>query len=245
MPGGVVWLERNPIAHVRMKGEADVQRPVASVERFDATRKAMRQFQQRYAEEARTLEKPKDRDRAHRRYLSWVRAEFGLVLLEATGRRRGSIMGLRWSDFDFEGKRVTWRADQDKKGRTWVVAYSDEFFAGVREFQKKLGTVGGPVFAREENPDESAPPELLSQRVRQAEDAARLPKLVGGTCHPYRRKWRTERSHHPIKAVAVAGGWSDFDTMLKCYDQPDDADLLAVTSEPRKRHDLGLAHLRN
>jgi hypothetical protein len=52
------------------------------------------------------------------------------------------------------------------------------------------------------------------QRIRQVEDAAGLPKLIGGTCHPYRRKWRTERSHHPIKAVAVAGGWSDFDTML-------------------------------
>lgn len=45
MPGGVVWLERNPIAHVGVKGEVDVQRPVASVERFDATRRAMRQFQ--------------------------------------------------------------------------------------------------------------------------------------------------------------------------------------------------------
>ncbi len=241
MPGGVVWLERNPIAHVRVKGEVDVQRPVASVERFDATRQAMQQFQQRYAEESRTLAKPKDRARAHRRYVSWVRAEFGLTLLEATGRRRGAIMGLRWSDFDFEAKRVTWRAEHDKKGRTWVVAYPDDFFAMVREFQKKLGAVGGRVFPREEKPDEPSPPELLSQRIRQAEDAAELPKLVGGTCHPYRRKWRTERSHHPIKAVAVAGGWSDFDTMLKCYDQPDDADLLAVTSEPRKRHDPSLA----
>ena len=170
-----------------------------------------------------------------------MRAEFGLTLLEAIGRRRGAIMGLRWSDFDFEAKRVTWRAEHDKKGRTWVVAYPDDFFAMVREFQKKLGAVGGRVFPREEKPDEPSPPELLSQRIRQAEDAAELPKLVGGTCHPYRRKWRTERSHHPIKAVAVAGGWSDFDMMLKCYDQPDDADLLAVTSEPRKRHEPGLA----
>jgi hypothetical protein len=89
--------------------------------------------------------------------------------------------------------------------------------------------------------------ELLSQRIRQAEVAAGLPKLVDGTCHPYRGKWRTERSHHPIKAVAVARGWSDFDTMLKCYDHPhpDDADLLAVTSEPKKRHYTGLARMRS
>lgn len=96
-----------------------------------------------------------------------MRAEFGLVLLEATGRRRGAIMGLRWPDFDVDAKRVTWRAEYDKKERTWVVAYPDEFFTIVRDFQKKLGAVGGPVSPQEEEPDQSAPPELLSQRMRQ------------------------------------------------------------------------------
>jgi hypothetical protein len=62
-------------------------------------------------------------------------------------------------------------------------------------------------------------------------------KLDGGTCHPYRRQWRTDRSHLPIKAVAVAGGWSDLDTMLRCHDHPDDADVLAVTSETKRRHE--------
>ena len=66
---------------------------------------------------------------------------------------------------------------------------------------------------------------------------AELPKLEGGTCHPYRRKWKSERANHPVKAVAVAGGWTDIATMLRCYDQPDDADVLAVTSDPRKRRD--------
>jgi hypothetical protein len=71
-----------------------------------------------------------------------------------------------------------------------------------------------------------------------AETAAELPKLEGGTCHPFRRKWKSERANHPIKAVAVAGGWTDITTMLRCYDHPDDADVLAVTSEPRKRRDV-------
>ncbi len=241
MPRGGPWLDRNPLAYVRVKGEADVQRPVASLDRFDATRRAMLDFQARYAEEARTSESAAARSRARNRYLSWVRAEFGLVLLEATGRRRGAVMGLRWSDFDFEHRRVAWRAEHDKKKRSWLVSYSEEFFAIVREFQRRLGGVGGLVFARGDDAELPAPSELLSQRIRQAEEAAGLPKLLGGTCHPYRRKWRSERSHHPLKAVAVAGGWTDLDTMLKCYDQPDDADLLAVTSEPRKRRELSLS----
>ena len=84
--------------------------------------------------------------------------------------------------------------------------------------------------------DECAPE--LGHWPRAAEEAkAELPKLEGGTCHPYRRKWKSERANHPVKAVAVAGGWTDIATMLRCYDQPDDADVLAVTSDPRKRRD--------
>ena len=36
-----------------------------------------------------------------------------------------------------------------------------------------------------------------------------------------------------MKAVAVAGGWTDFDTTMRCYDIPEDTDVLAVTSETR------------
>ena len=90
----------------------------------------------------------------------------------------------------------------------------------------------------------SAPAELLSQWIAKAEGLAELPKLEGGTRHPYRRKWRSERTHHPIKAVAVAGGWTDFETMTKC-DVPDEADVLAVTSETRKRHETVAANASN
>jgi len=58
-----------------------------------------------------------------------------------------------------------------------------------------------------------------------------------GTCHPNRRKWRSERRHLPTKAVAVAGGWTDLVTMERCYDLPDGADLLAVTTDTNKRRE--------
>jgi hypothetical protein len=37
-----------------------------------------------------------------------------------------------------------------------------------------------------------------------------------------------------MKAVAVAAGWTDMATMEKCYDLPDDVDVLVVTSETNK-----------
>ena len=49
----------------------------------------------------------------------------------------------------------------------------------------------------------------------------------------------------PIKAVAVAGGWTDFETMTKCYHMPDEADVLAVTSETRKRREAHVVNTSN
>jgi integrase len=234
------WLEYNPLQNVEVERERDVRRPVATPARYEATIGAMRKRQQRYAGEARTLAGRRERDRARSRELSWMRAEFGLYLLNATGRRRGAIMGLRWSDFDSTANHVTWRAELDKKGRTWVVRYSAEFFGRVLEFQKRLGAVGGCVFPTVDDAECSARPELLSQWIRAAEVDAGLPKLVGGTCHPYRRKWRSERVNYPTKAVMIAGGWSDYNTMLTCYDHPDDEDILAVTSNVPRRSDAAL-----
>jgi hypothetical protein len=99
------------------------------------------------------------------------------------------------------------------------------------------------VFPRRADPQRYAPPELLSEWILKAEAKAGLPKLEGGTTHPYRRKWKGERANHPVKAVAVAGGWTDITTMLRCYDHPDDEDVLAVTSERRKWRDASL-HVR-
>jgi hypothetical protein len=42
---------------------------------------------------------------------------------------------------------------------------------------------------------------------------------------------------HLGNGMTEAGGWQDKDTMLRCYDLPDESDLLAVTSESRKRLD--------
>jgi integrase len=58
--------------------------------------------------------------------------------MEATGKRRGSIVGLQWQDFDFATRRVTWWPEHDKKRKTWVVPYPADFFETVREFQRRL-----------------------------------------------------------------------------------------------------------
>jgi hypothetical protein len=52
------------------------------------------------------------------------------------------------------------------------------------------------------------------------------------------RERTTERKYFRVKDVAVAGGWSDVDTLLTCYQHPDKATLLTVMSESRKVSDV-------
>ena len=104
---GKPLLRSNPLAGVRRIREQNPKRPIATWERFQATRAKMREL----AAEAET-----DADRVR-----WVKMELALVLAEATGRRLGSIRQLRWEDVDWTAATITWRAEADKKRREAVV----------------------------------------------------------------------------------------------------------------------------
>ena len=39
------------------------------------------------------------------------------------------------------------------------------------------------------------------------------------------------RKHHPLKDVAAAGGWKSEETLLRCYQQPDEATMLNVVMD--------------
>jgi len=114
------------------------------------------------------------------------------------------------------------------------------FFDDVRDYQRRLGAAGGPVFPAETR-DGVTDRHLFDKWLSVAEKHAKLPKLDGGLWHAYRRKWAIERKHLPLKDVAAAGGWKDVNTLLQIYQQPDDAGVLAVMSETRKLRERGVA----
>jgi integrase len=179
---------------------------------------------QQFAAQAKTTA---ERDR-------WVKMELALVLAEGTGRRLGSIRQLRWEDVDFPRSRIRWRAEHDKKGRESVIPIPSVLLNELRRFQVKLASVAGWMFPGERMPTQPMDRHQFDKWLGAAERKAGLPKLLGGLWHPYRRKWATERKTHPIKDVAAAGGWKDVETLLTCYQQPDDETLLDVMAEPRK-----------
>lgn len=224
---GAWWLDRNPLEGVRFEREKNPQRPTATWDQYEATRVA--------------LEHLADASPTEGERLKWVRLLFALWLAEAFGRRRGSIVALGWEDFDLARRTVVWRAETDKKGKRWQSPLSDAHLEQLRAFRRKLGGFAGPVFPRADDPKRSVPAEMFSQWLLEAEREAKVEKLDGSLWHAYRRKWASERMHHPIKAVAEAGGWTDVATLINCYQQPDDDAVLAVLNEPRKRRQRGAA----
>ena len=61
-----------------------------------------------------------------------------------------------------------------------------------------------------------------------------MTKPDGGLWHCFRRKWPTERKGLPLRDVAAAGGWSDVQTLLTCYQQPDEETLREVVDYPSR-----------
>lgn len=222
--GGGSRLERNPLSGVRRDREKNPLRPVATWERFKKTRSAI-------AELSANAKTDLERQR-------WIRMELALVLAEATGRRLGSIRALRWEEIDFGSQRIRWRAESDKKGVEWTVPIPQTLVDELRTFQRRLGALGGLLFASESSVDIPMDRHLFDKWLAIAEARAELPKLRGALWHAYRRKWASERKHLSLVDVAAAGGWKDNATLLTCYMQPDDATMLRVMSEPKKLHDV-------
>ncbi len=223
---GAPLLPYNPLQGVKLPREKNPQRPVATWERFEKTREALETLQREATSEAKSQ--------------SWIKVELALVLVEATGRRIGAIQQLRWEDVDFDKGVIRWRQDADKQGIERWMPMPSQLVQELRSFQRRLGAVGGSVFASPWRVNGTMHPRTLAQLLVEAEQKAGLPKLSGGVWHPYRRKWATERKHLPVIDVAQAGGWSDTQTLLTCYQQPDQETLLAVVRETRKVREHGV-----
>jgi site-specific recombinase XerD len=217
--GGQRLLVVNPLAGVKgRKRETEPHRPVATWERFQALRIAMQELAEQTGNQR------------------WVRIEFALVLAEATGRRIGSIRQLAWTDFDFDASTIRWRAASDKKRKAWLVPMPPTFVEEVKRFRLKLGgAFGGLVFPAPTDPTKPLGREIFQHALADAATHAKLP--TGGAWHSFRRKWASERKHHPQADVLAAGGWSPKSAAIltECYQFADDDAMLAVMSEPLKR----------
>lgn len=176
--------------------------------------------------------------RPRRSYLSEL-----LDLANGTARRISAICRLRYEDLRLAATpaaphgAIRWPEDTDKEGKEWVAPITATVRAALdRVLRERPGIGPAYLFPSSKSPGEPITKDLAREWLLEAEQLAELPKLKGGAWHPYRRKWATARKHLPLTDVAAAGGWKCTETLLRCYQQPDERTMLDVV--------LGGAELR-
>ena len=158
-----------------------------------------------------------------------------IVLMDTTGRRLSSVAGLRWDDFDFERKTIRWRPELDKRRKSWVTPMPLSAESAIMRFRSEHPSIGTAlVFPAPKDPARPISKYLASKWLLKAYEFADVAREPGGLWHPFRRKWATERKKYPLRDVAAAGGWSDTQTLLVCYQQPDEATLREVVDAPAR-----------
>jgi integrase len=154
-----------------------------------------------------------------------------IVLMDTTGRRLSSVLGLRWDDFDFERQTIRWRAELDKTRRAWQTPIPRAALAPLLASRRVRPAIGSALVFPHPTRSKAGLPvtrHLASYWLKQAFELAGVAKPEGSLFHAFRRRWATTRKHLPLTDVAAAGGWRDLTTLLTCYQQPDEETLREV-----------------
>ena len=217
-------MQSNPVRGYKIPKEKNPRRPVATQDRYEATRAVSDRVAMDIRREGRRVKV--------RSYLSEI-----LDIANGTGRRLSAVLKLKHADLRLdEGPHgsIAWPADTDKERKEWLTPVN----ASVRQAldrvvrERQTGVLSPWLFPSPRNPRRPISKDLASLWLERAEKMAKLPKLEGSLWHAYRRKWACERKDLPDVDVAQAGGWSDLTALKTAYQQPDNATLYRVVSEP-------------
>ena len=154
------------------------------------------------------------------------RFHVALVLAHETGHRIGAISKLQWTDIDFEGRTIRWRAEHEKTGYEHRTPATDKAIAALEEAQERNPARGNaPVLPSTQDPSICVRRWMLDDRWRKAERLAGLEPKRGRGWHSLRRKFASDLMDLPLKVLCQLGGWKDAQTVLRCYQQPDEVQL--------------------
>ena len=163
--------------------------------------------------------------------IDW-RFRVALVLAHETGHRIGAIRQMRWADIDVGAGIIRWRAEHEKSGFEHRTPVTDEAL-GVLEEAWKENRQGddGPVFPAPRDPDRSMSYAVACYWWKQAEGLAGLERKRGRGWHSLRRKFASDLMDQPLKVLCELGGWRTAQTVLQCYQRPDEERLKKALDE--------------
>ena len=168
------------------------------------------------------------------RQVDW-RFHVALVLAHETGHRIGAIRQLQWSDIDFEGETVRWRAKHEKTGYEHTTPVTDEALAALEEARAmNAGPGDGPVLPAPTDASRCVGRSLPSFWWQRAQTLAGLEPKRGRGWHSLRRKFASDLMDLPLKVLCELGGWKAAKTVLRCYQQPNQTQLRQAIRSRRR-----------
>ena len=162
------------------------------------------------------------------------RFRVALVLAHETGHRIGSIRQLRWSDIDMDARTIRWRGEHEKTGyghRTPMTVVARAVLAEARRHNPGIGDA--PVMPAPKDPFSPMSRSLARDWWKRAEKYASLDPKHGRGWHSLRRKFASDLMDLPLKVLCDLGGWKTAQTVLQCYQRPDEDRLRKALEEYR------------
>jgi len=165
------------------------------------------------------------------------RFRVALVLAHETGHRIGAIRQLKWSDVDMGAGVIRWRAEHEKTGFEHRTPVTDEALAALEEARAENRRIGdAPVLPGPRDPARSVGHALVRDWWNRAEALAGLERKRGRGWHSLRRKFASDLMDQPLKVLCELGGWRTAQTVLQCYQRPDEDRLKKALDERRQVH---------
>lgn len=153
-----------------------------------------------------------------------------LVLCYETGHRLSSVRQLRWSDVDFAGSSIRWRADGDKIELEHSTPLPERAAAALKAEQVRQAAVGEAwVFRAARNAKKPACRSKFLKWWAACEPLAKVTHRPGLGFHSLRRRFATDLSDSgaPLKDICKLGGWLNETTVLG-YIHPSSGKLRAT-----------------
>ena len=197
---GAFLLDRNPMKGYKLPREKNPRRVVNTDEEYSALVAISKEFDWRF--------------------------HVALVLVHETGRRIGAVRKLRWSDVDLQAETIRWRAEHDKSGYGHVRPMSAEARAVLEFARGRSPGVGDAVLLPAcKDPSKPVGEWVMRDMWLKAEQLAGIERKLGRGYHGFRRKFASDLKDLPARVLCDLGGWKDFETVLKCYQQADEREL--------------------
>ncbi len=200
---GGYLLDRDPLKGLPYPKEMSPRRPIVTDRQYRSLLKASRSISPQF--------------------------ELALVLAHETGHRIGSIRLLRWSDVDLDTKTIRWRGENDKIGFEHVTWLTPKALQAVKRAQRERPMIGEAwMFPAPGDASQPVSRHLMRDWWQRGEKQAKVLRAPGLGFHSLRRLFATEMKHIPLTDLCYLGGWKEPQTVLKCYQRPDEDTMRAA-----------------